>query len=40
MNYIEIRTDNRYKDGNVKMVKGKLRGNTRYIFTHQPAIME
>jgi len=27
--YISLKTDNRYKDGNVKLVKGKLRGNKR-----------
>lgn len=28
---LEIRPDNRYKDGNIKIVDGKIRGNSRTV---------
>lgn len=30
-NVMEIRPDNRYKDGNIQIVDGKIRGNSRTV---------
>lgn len=38
MNIIEIKTDNRYKNGNVKLVKGKLRGNSKTMEMTRPQV--